>query len=162
MPCEPVVSSVQEAFTLAEAAATAARDAIGRADTAISGLREIHEDLGGMMHELASLRGGMQQLQRDLSALDRFMRESLQKLGSVAVAAKRAAMKSHHDIEEVRSDVEDSKITLLRGELEQVVKRYDSIRSRDKAIFAWGWKVLGGIMVGVTIAWLLVKCGLHH
>ena len=158
-------ATAQEAFVLAENAARSARDAHDKADTAISGLRELHGDLGGFASELAGNRGAIQQLSTKTSALelkivalDRLIRESLQKLGAGLVQAKEAAMKSSHDLDEFK---ETSEVTELRKEHAQVKARFESMRARDKKIRDHGASIIVGVLVVVVSAWALVKCGLH-
>ncbi len=164
-----MAANLQETYQLAATAASMARGAnekanlaIDKSDTAISGLREIHEDMGGFATELAACRGGIQSLSDRFSSLERLVKEALAKLGAGVVQAKAAARKSHRELEEVREDFEDSKVTMMRQELVNAKKRLDSLRVRDKAIVGWVWKVVAGVAIVVIGALLVWKLGIKH
>lgn len=152
--------TLQETHALAEAAATSAREAHDKAETALSGLRELHEDFGGVAAEVSGLTRSVEDMRSDVKGLERLLREALPKVAQVAVQAKREARKSHHDLEGLREDIEDSKVTHLRGELQEVTSRYLSVRARDKAVLHWAAGIVSVVVAGLTLAWLAIKLGL--
>jgi tRNA G10 N-methylase Trm11 len=68
---------------------------------------------------------------------------------------------SSHDLSKIEEEVEDTKVRMMRHELEEanartemVRKQYDSIRAQQRMIRGWIWKVVAGIIVGVAVTWL--------
>jgi hypothetical protein len=141
-------------LALARSALARATDAERAALEAKEGHRTTYEALGGQLHEIARINAGLREVSEKLEAVERLMREGFQKLATGAVQAKRAAMKSGHDLATLRDDVEDSKVTHLREELLAAKAKYESLRVRDKSIRGWVWKVIAGVLVGVLVAWL--------
>lgn len=142
------------------------------AEEAQDGQRTVYQSLGGLTAEVSRNTQAIQDLRAEmherLHTLERLIRGGLQKLGVATVEATKSAMKSRHDIDRLKDDVEDSQIILLRNELaaarEKAIEtqtRYESIRARDKAIVGWGWKVIAGVLTIVVGAYLVARCGLH-
>jgi hypothetical protein len=132
-----------------------AHAALERSEVAIRAVHEVQGDVGGLTAEVSRLRSTVQQMSDRVLGLEHLVREGFRKLGAGVVQAKRAAQRSHSDVEELREDVDDTKTTFLRGELE-------ALRARDKAIFTWTWKVLGIVVGGLMLAYLTIKFGLIH
>lgn len=142
------------ALALARSALTAANDAKRVAAEAKEGHRSVYESLGGMATELAATKGAIQDLSSRIAGLERLLREGLQKLGAGVVQAKRAAQASEHEIEALKEESENSKVTHLRDELLSQKQKYDSLRARDGAIRGWILKIAAGVIVGIVVAWL--------
>lgn len=139
-----------------------AHAALERSEVAIQGVHELHGDVGGITAEVSRLRTTVQQMSDRVLGLEHLMREGFRKLGAGVVQAKRAAQRSHSDVEELREDVDDTKTTLLRADLTEARTRLESLRARDKSIFAWTWKVIGVVVAGLILGFLTIKFGLVH
>jgi tRNA G10 N-methylase Trm11 len=135
--------SISEAIRIAEEARMLARKADDRT-------LQMHEELrrfrAEMSHHAAEHMGTLTMLAGDIARI------------------KHRIDRSHaasHDLSKIEEEVEDTKVRMMRHELEEanartemVRKQYDSIRAQQRMIRGWIWKVVAGIVVGVAVTWL--------
>jgi hypothetical protein len=108
-----------------------AREALRIAKNADDSVLNLHESFGGVTRELAGVRievGGMRGAMADLG-------KQVER-----VARRLSGRASQHDLEEVRDELEDTKVRNLRAELKKAQGQGRYIR----------W-VSGGVLVGGTV-----------